>query len=82
MLFAKYVEPNAGYDFDKKNCETYLVLNFYYRVEKVAMGGSHTDIYLEDFPNVIFNSVNFDFFEGEDLTPIDIYKDPRYNPYL
>ena len=82
MLFAKYAEPNAGYDSDKENCEKYLILDFYYRVKEVDMSGSHTDIYLEDFPNVIFNSVNFDFFEGEDLTSVDIYEDPRYNPYL
>lgn len=82
MLFAKYVNPNAGYDFDKQTVRKYLTIDFYYKVKEISMGGSHTNIYLEDFPDVIFNSVNFDFFEGEDLVPIDIYEDPRYNPYL
>ena len=82
MLFAKYVNPNAGYDCDKANCERWLILGFSYRVEEVNMGQSYTTIYLEDFPKLAFNSVNFEFFEGKDLSPINIYEDPRYNPYL
>lgn len=46
----------------------------------VDMHGFHTNIYLSGMGNVAYNSVIFDFYEdGEE---IDIYEDPRYNPYL
>lgn len=50
-----------------------------YAVEDIEMGGFYTGVFLEgmDFP---YNSVIFKFFEGEE--ELDIYEDPRFNPYL
>ena len=80
-LYARYVEPDAGYKFDIENCKKYLTLYERYLVDYVDMGQSFTTIGLAKFPNVAFNSVNFDFFD-EFNNPHDIYKDPEYNPYL
>lgn len=62
-LYARYIEPNAGYPFDKENCQRYLTLYDKYLVKYVDMGQSYTSIVLEQFPNITFNSVNFDFFD-------------------
>ena len=80
-LYARYIEPDAGYPFDKENCQRYLTLYDKYLVKYVDMGQSYTSIVLEQFPNITFNSVNFDFFD-EFNNPHDLYKDPKYNPYL
>lgn len=80
-LYARYVEPDAGYKFDRENCQRYLTLYERYLVDYVDMGQSFTTIGLAEFPKVAFNSVNFDFFD-EFNNPHDIYKDPNYNPYL
>lgn len=79
MLQAKYTKPNAGYDWDKKMCQENLTLGELYEVRNVCMGQSHTHIYLEGIDGC-FNSINFEFYE--DGEPINIFKDPYYNPYL
>ena len=79
MLYAKYTNPNAGFDFDKKNCEEYLVPDRKYIVEDIEMGSWHTTVYLKGF-NVPFNSVNFTFYKDDE--EYDIYGDPEYNPYI
>lgn len=83
-LYAKYVEPNAGFDYNKKDCENFLVLNQYYKVEKVNMGQSSTSIHLKGISCCTFNSVNFSFYLLKDGKFIkhDIFKDEDYNPYL
>lgn len=48
-------------------------------VEEVWMGSSSTHIALKGHLGC-FNSIMFDF--EEDGKPINIYQDPRYNPYL
>lgn len=55
-----------------------LHIGYYYPVEQVIMTQSYTDITLARLGH--FNSV-FEFY-GEDGNKIDIYNDPRYNPYL
>lgn len=79
MLQAKYTKPNAGYDGDQKMCRENLTLGELYEVTYVSMGQSHTNIYLKGIEGC-FNTVNFDFYE--DGKPINIFRDPRYNPYL
>lgn len=79
MLQAKYTKPNAEYDGDQKMCRENLTLGESYEVTYVSMGQSHTNIYLKGIEGC-FNTVNFDFYE--DGKPINIFRDPRYNPYL
>ena len=79
MLQAKYTKPNAGYDCDKEMCQKHLTLGESYEVNYVSMGQSHTHIYLEGIDGC-FNTENFDFYE--DGESINIFRDPRYNPYL
>lgn len=80
MLTAKFTKPESGYDYDRETCAELLTLGQEYEVSDVAMGQSHTSIYLKDFPNHVFNSVNFEFYKRGKLH--NIFRDPRYNPYL
>lgn len=73
-LTAVYNYPQNGY-----RPATQLEVGKEYHVERVNMGQSSTDIHLSGFGGS-FNSVQFDFFE--DGKPIDIYRSPKYNPYL
>ena len=41
-LYARYVEPDAGYKFDRENCQRYLTLYERYLVDYVDMGQSFT----------------------------------------
>ena len=81
MLYARFVEPNAGFPRDKDIVKRFdLEIGKLYKVSHVNMSGWYTDIYLHDFGKIAFNSVHFEF--EEDGKPIDIYHDPRYNPYM
>ena len=79
MLIAHYNGPDGGYDADKKLASKYLVPGTDYEVYDIDMGSWMTDIYLIGH-KYGFNSIYFDFYE--DGKEIDIYKDPRFNPYL
>lgn len=80
MLYAICVCVDNGRPFDqeilKKNN---IKIGDKFEVEDVSMGQSNTSIILKGFDNV-FNSVHFRF-EDEYGDEIDIYNDPRYNPY-
>lgn len=58
---------------------TELELNKEYEVESVEMYRSYTNIKLKNIDRK-FNSVIFEFYENGN--EIDIYNDPRYNPYI
>lgn len=80
MLYAKFAYPENGWDIDvelAKKAE--LKVGEKYKVKWVNMGQSHTYIGLEGY-SFLFNSVQFEFEENG--VEINIYKDPRYNPYL
>ena len=54
-----------------------------YEVSHISMWQSYTSIYLEtpkEGTKNPFNSVIFDFYENDE--ELDIYSDPRFNPYL
>ena len=79
MLYAKFMYPNNGWDGDVEYAKKVgLKVGEKYEVECLFMGRSHTSIYLKDLKGD-FNSVQFDF--EEDGIPIDIYDNPKYNPY-
>ena len=80
MLYAKFMYPNNGHDCDVEYAKQMgLKVGKKYEVEDISMGQSYTSIYLKGI-NGSFNSVQFEFEESG--KPIDIYRDPRYNPYL
>lgn len=54
---------NAGYDSEKEIVLHYLVLNEVYTVSCTEVGDFHTDVYLEEFPGVCFNSVFFEDYK-------------------
>lgn len=80
MIYVKITNPNAGSEFDRCNIREYLDEGKIYPLDSVTMGRCHTNIYLKDFPNKKFNSVNFTFYEND--IEINIYKDKRFNPFM
>lgn len=80
MLYARFMYPDNGWDYDIKYAkEVDLKVGEKYEVENVSMGQTSTTISLKGFANC-FNSVQFEF--EEDGILIDIYKNPKYNPYM
>ena len=74
-----FVTSEYVFDGDKELASKYLVPDTDYEVYSIDMGSWMTDIYLIGY-KYGFNSIYFDFYE--DGKEIDIYKDPRFNPYL
>lgn len=74
VLTAVYAHPENGHA-PARNLE----IGKEYVMTNVSMGRYFTDIELADI-NGVFNSVQFDFFEGG--KPVDIYRSARYNPYM
>lgn len=54
-----YLSEN-GYDSDKEYADTILKKGETYTVGKTVVHSWMTDVYLEEFPDHIFNSVMFD----------------------
>ena len=80
MVMARFEYPNNGSKYDTENVKKQgLVVGNEYPVANIFMGQSRTSIYLDGF-NVSFNSVRFEFFE--DGTPLNIFRDSRFNPYI
>lgn len=79
MLTAKFTHPDWGYPSQRPFAKSLLEVDKEYEVEYIDMGQSYTSIYLVGFKEP-FNSVFFDFFE--DGNEIDIFRSPKYNPYL
>lgn len=80
QIYAIFKHPDWGMDGDIQSVkEAELVLDLPYQVAEIDMGQSFTYIRLVGSQRW-FNSVHFDFEEkGE---PINIYNDPRFNPYM
>ena len=51
--------PNAGYDHHIETAREHLEVGKEYTVDHTDVGGSHTDVYLVEIPDVAFNSVMF-----------------------
>lgn len=81
MLYAIFKYPEAGHDCDIEYAKKMgLKKNKKYEVDCMSMGQSYTSIYLKGIEGN-FNSVQFEFQEPNGA-PVNIYRDPRYNPYL
>lgn len=63
---AKVVAWNttSGYDSDKEKFQKYLTKGEVYTVDYTEVGGWITGVYLKEFPDVRFNSVQFEDFIG------------------
>lgn len=65
---------NAGTDFDKKLVEKHNIqVGDKFLLTNAEVGGWHTDVYFNEFPNVGFNSVFF-YFEDENGEYVNIYE--------
>jgi hypothetical protein len=51
---------DAGYDDDQEVARKYLVIGNIYTIEETDVDGWHTDVYLQEFPDIKFNSVFFE----------------------
>lgn len=81
MLYARFEYPNNGHRHDQELVASLnLEVGKRYLVEDVQMGQTYTGILLDGFCRYL-NSVHFEF-EEDNYTPVDIYRDPRYNPYM
>ena len=49
----------GGYETQRKKANEYLDVDAIYLVERTKVGGFHTDVYLQEFPDISFNSVMF-----------------------
>jgi hypothetical protein len=80
MLYAIFLNADSGYSYETKFAKEKLIYGKKYEVEEVCMGQSYTDIVLKDIQGA-FSSVHF-LFVDETGQSVDIYRDPRYNPYI
>jgi len=68
-----------GHERDQENIEKYLEIGKEYTVDHTVIHNWNTNVFLKEFPGVIFNSVNF-----EDVTlqtKEDNKLHPDYNRY-
>lgn len=66
---------NSGWNSDKKKVAAYLDIDVEYTVERTEVDSSSSTVILQEFPNVRFNTVNF-----EDVTPQSEEDDAKH-PY-
>lgn len=55
-----FKHENYGYSSHQETAKKHLKLGEIYTVNRTDIGGSHTDVYLDEVPNVAFNSVMFE----------------------
>ena len=67
---------SAGYDYHKEVAQKHLEIGKEYIVEKTEVDSWHTDVWLQEFPNVKFNSVFF-----EDAVEQSEEKDKEHSDY-
>ena len=79
-IYAVVKTLKAGYLSDKELVKSLgFKVGDKFEVERISIGRSSTEVYLEEFPSECFNSVFFNF--EEDGTPLDIFTDDRFNSY-
>ncbi len=55
----------AGYDYDREKAQKYLEIGKEYTIEMTEVDSWNTDVWLQEFPNVKFNSVFFEDVEEQ-----------------
>lgn len=58
----RYQYQEFGYEHDKALCTKHLQLGEVYTVEKTSVGSDSSHVWLKEFPNIAFNTVNFEDF--------------------
>ena len=61
----KCVTLSAGYSYHQEIAEKHLEIEKEYTVDKTDVDSYHTDVYLQEIPNVKFNSVFFEDVEKQ-----------------
>lgn len=77
-LKAVLVNKNCGYPHDIEDIAPYRV-GAVFEVENISMGQSSSTVKLKD--TGWFNSIHFEYYT-DDGVPVNIYRDPRFNPYI
>ena len=75
---------DAGYDSDKKKALEYLEIGKIYTIDYTDVHSWHTNVYLQEFPLISFNSVFFEDYKPSQPLAITIeqyLKDPNYCMY-
>lgn len=79
-IYAIVKTTDAGFPSDSEAVKSLgFKVGDKFEVERISVGRSSTEVYLEEFPSKCFNSVFFNF--EEDGTPLDIFSDDRFNSY-
>ena len=55
-----FKHESNGYKSHQETARKHLKLGAVYTVNRTDIGESHTDVYVEELPNVAFNSVMFE----------------------
>ena len=55
-----FAHPDSGYELHQKWAKKSLVEGATYTVDVTVVRGFHTDVYLQEVPDIAFNSVMFD----------------------
>lgn len=73
-LYAVLKTYEAGYESERdKIKELNMNIGDKYIVDYIDVYGYHTDVFLIDFPDNIFNSVFFDFYD-QNGNEVDVYE--------
>ena len=72
----KATSLNQGYQYHIENAEKYLKLNHIYTVDRTEVASSKTEVYLQEFPEIPFNSTMFD-----DVVPQSAEDDRKHPDY-
>jgi len=51
--------PKNGYSYDQEDCRKHLTFGQIYTVERTDVHSAYTDVWLQEVPDVSFNSVMF-----------------------
>lgn len=55
-----FKHPGSGYDYDQETARKYLTVGSVYIVERTVTHSWSTEVFLQEVPNISFNSVLFE----------------------
>ncbi|MCE7991648.1 MAG: hypothetical protein HEP71_06700 [Roseivirga sp.] len=72
----RLIRTDMGYEYQKERAEKYLKLRGVYTVDYTEVHSGSTEVYLEEVPDLAFNSTCF-----EDIKPQSPEDDSRHEDY-
>ncbi len=72
----KFVNPTSGYQYEQDTAKAHLIIGKEYTVEQTSVGSWHTEVYIEEVPDVGFNSCLF-----EDVSNQSVEDDKKHSDY-